>query len=55
MNKDILVQKFQQALSYEDFVASGAAEGHDKTWNQRYARISHLTSHTLARDLRQTF
>jgi len=40
MNKDILVQKFQQALSYEDFVASGAAEGHDKTWNQRYEQLT---------------
>ena len=33
MNKELLIQKFQQGVSYEEFVASGAAEGHDKKWH----------------------
>ena len=40
MNKEILVQKFQQGVSCEDFVASGEAEGHEKKWHQRYEQLA---------------
>ncbi len=39
MNKTILTEKFQLGVSYEDFVASGAPEGHDGKWHQRYEQL----------------
>ena len=35
----ILRSKFDQALPYADFVASGEAEGHRPPWDQRYEQL----------------
>jgi hypothetical protein len=40
MEKQILTRKFEQGLSYDDFVATGAAEGHDQRWRQRFEQLT---------------
>jgi len=37
---DFLKTKFNQGLSYADFVALGDAEGHRMPWDQRYAQLA---------------
>lgn len=36
---DFLAGKFQQGLSYADFVALGEADGHRGPWDQRYEQL----------------
>ncbi|MGP1345629.1 MAG: thioredoxin family protein [Phycisphaerales bacterium] len=36
----LLKQKFDEGLEYEAFVASGAPEGHDGAWRERYERCA---------------
>ncbi len=36
---DVLRAAFEQGVSYESFVASGATEGHDAQWRTRYAQL----------------
>lgn len=40
MHKEILNRKFQQGIRYEEFVATGAAEGHDKKWHERFEQLT---------------
>ena len=39
LNAEILQEKFDQGVSYADFVASGRPEGHHPPWEQRYAQL----------------
>ena len=39
LNADILRPKFEQGLSYDDFVALGEPEGHRPQWDQRYGQL----------------
>jgi hypothetical protein len=39
LNTDILRPKFEEAMSYAEFVASGEREGHRPPWDQRYAQL----------------
>jgi hypothetical protein len=36
---DLLRAKFDQAVPFEDFVRSGAPEGHDAAWRQRHEQL----------------
>ncbi|MHC4415989.1 MAG: thioredoxin family protein [Planctomycetota bacterium] len=40
LNADILRRKFDQGLSYAEFVATGEAEGHRPPWDQRYGELA---------------
>lgn len=40
MNAQLLKEKFDQALSYSDFVALGEADGHRGPWDQRYGQLA---------------
>ena len=37
---DLLRSKFDQGLSYADFIALGDADGHRMPWDQRYAQLA---------------
>ena len=39
LNADILQPKFEEAMSYAEFVAVGEPEGHRPPWDQRYAEL----------------
>lgn len=39
LNAEILQEKFDQGVSYAEFVASGRQEGHDPPWEQRYSLL----------------
>ncbi len=39
LNAEILQEKFDQGVSYADFVASGRQEGHHPPWEQRYSLL----------------
>ena len=36
---EMLKERFAHGLSYEEFVASGAPDGHDGQWHERYGRL----------------
>ncbi|MHC5022717.1 MAG: thioredoxin family protein [Planctomycetota bacterium] len=40
MNADLLRRKFDDAMTYAQFVASGEADGHRPPWDQRYAQLA---------------
>jgi hypothetical protein len=39
LTADILRPKFEEAISYGEFVAGGESEGHRPPWDQRYAEL----------------
>lgn len=39
LNAEILQEKFDQGMSYADFVDSGRQEGHHQQWEQRYSLL----------------
>ena len=39
MDKTLLQAKFEEGLSYADFVALGDSEGHRPPWDQRYSQL----------------
>lgn len=39
LNAEILQEKFNQGMSYADFVDSGRQEGHHQQWEQRYSLL----------------
>lgn len=39
LNADFLRRKFDQGMSYADFVASGESQGHRPPWDQRYGQV----------------
>ena len=40
MDRQVLQAKFDQALSYADFVKLGEREGHSPPWHQRYEQLA---------------
>lgn len=36
LDRDLLAGKFQEGMDFASFVASGAVDGHDAAWKQRY-------------------
>ncbi|MHC5114361.1 MAG: thioredoxin family protein [Planctomycetota bacterium] len=40
MTEPFLRTKFDQGVSYADFVAIGAPEGHDRQWHERHGRLA---------------
>ena len=38
-NVDLIRSKFEQAMQYADFVASGEPEGHHLQWHERFGRL----------------
>jgi hypothetical protein len=46
MNADLLRRKFDDAMTYESFVASGEADGHRPPWDERYAQLALTDSET---------
>jgi len=40
LNRDLLADKFRQAMDYAAFVATGEPEGHDAAWRQRYEQCA---------------
>jgi hypothetical protein len=39
-DRDLLAGKFAEGMDFASFVASGAAEGHDAAWRQRYEQCA---------------
>jgi len=52
LNAPFVTEKFNQAMPYADFVASGESLGHRSQWDQRYEQLE-LTDHQ--RELVQSF
>jgi hypothetical protein len=40
LGKDLLKKKFEQGMTYPEFVASGEREGHHTQWHERFGRLA---------------